>query len=102
MSQTTLSSATCTRPYRSDGREDNEVLTQKPALPAGQWNSYEIRVEGGKFTVMLNGDVVCVFDNPYPGRGAPSTNAVPTFIGLQAYPNPAWSVAYRRIRYQAI
>jgi choline dehydrogenase-like flavoprotein len=88
--------------YRADQREDNEVLTQKPALPAGQWNSYEIRVEGSKFTVKMNGDVVCVFDNPYPGRGLPSTAAVPTFIGLQAYPNPAWSVAYRRIRFQAI
>lgn len=88
--------------YRKDGREDNEVLTQKPALPAGQWNSFEIRVEGVKFTVTMNGDVVCVFDNPYPGRGLPSTVQGPTFIGLQAYPNPAWSVAYRHIRFQAL
>jgi hypothetical protein len=88
--------------YRNDGREDNEVLTLKPALPAGQWNAFEIRVEGGKFTITLNSDVVCVFDNPYPGRGVPSTNAVPTFIGLQAYPRPGWSVAYRNIRYRAL
>jgi hypothetical protein len=78
------------------------VLTQKPALPAGQWNSFEIRVEGGKFTVTMNGDVVCVFDNSYPGRGLPSTAQEPTFMGLQAYPNPAWSVAYRHIRFQAL
>lgn len=88
--------------YRKDGREDNEVLTQKPALPSGQWNLFEIRVDGTKFTVILNGDTVCVFDNPYPGRGLPSTAQVPTFIGLQAYANPAWSVAYRNIRFKAL
>jgi choline dehydrogenase-like flavoprotein len=88
--------------YRKDGREDNEILTLKPARPAGQWNAFEIRVEGGIFTVTLNGDQVCVFDNPYPGRGVPSTNAVPTFVGLQAYPRQGWSVAYRNIRFQAI
>lgn len=88
--------------YRKDGREDNEVLTQKPALPAGQWNSYEIRVEDSRFTVILNGDAVCVFDNPYPGRGLPSTVQEPTFIGFQAYPNPAWNVAFRNIRFKAL
>jgi hypothetical protein len=88
--------------YRKDGREDNEILTLKAARPAGQWNAFEIRVEGGIFTVTLNGDQVCVFDNPYPGRGVPSTNAVPTFVGLQAYPRRGWSVAYRNIRFQAI
>lgn len=88
--------------YRKDGREDNEVLTQKPALPAGQWNTFEIRVEGAKFTVTMNDDIVCVFDNPYSGRGVPSTAQNPTFIGLQAYPNAAWSVAYRHIRFKAL
>jgi hypothetical protein len=88
--------------YRKDNREDNEVLTQKPALPAGQWNSFEIRVENSTFTVQMNGDVVCVFNNPYPNRGLPSTPATPTHIGLQAYPNPAWNVAFRHIRYRAL
>ncbi len=36
--------------YRKDGREDNEVLTQKPALPAGQWNTlrFGLRVPGSR------------------------------------------------------
>jgi len=58
---------------------------KKPARPVGQWNEYEIRVKGQNYQVFLNGDQVCVFDNPYPGRGLPSTAAAPTYIGLQTH-----------------
>jgi len=73
-------------------------------LQVGQWNDYEIRVEGQKYTVTLNGDKVCVFDNTngYPGRGIPSTLAAPSFIGLQVYPNPRYYVRFRNIRIQAL
>ena len=84
--------------YRGDGRRDGEVLTQKAARPVGQWNQYEIRVKGQNYTVLLNGDQVCLFDNPYANRGAPSTSAVPTFIGLQTHTG---RVAFRNIRYIA-
>lgn len=88
--------------YREDGREDNEVLTLKTAHPVGQWNEYEIRVQNQQYTVFLNGDQVCVFNNPYPGRGLPSTSAAPSFIGLQCYPNPNYRVAFRRIRIKTL
>jgi hypothetical protein len=88
--------------YREDGREDNEVLTLKPAHPVGQWNEYEIRVQNQQYTVFLNGDQVCVFNNPYAGRGLPSAAGAPSFIGLQCYPNPTYGVAFRRIRMKAL
>jgi hypothetical protein len=49
-------------------------------------------------TVFLNGDRVCVFDNPYPNRGLPSTSVAPNHIGLQAHTG---RVAFRNIRYKA-
>src|SRR5262249_50324201 len=82
--------------YREDNREDKEVLTLKPARRVGEWNEFEIRVEQQKYTVFLNGVHVCVFDNPYPGRGLPSTSNAPTYIGLQRY--PLYHVAFRKIR----
>jgi hypothetical protein len=90
--------------YRKDNRADNENLTQKPARGIGEWNDYEIRVEGQKYTVTLNGDRVCVFDNTdvYPGRGVSSTVATPTFIGLQVYPNSRYYVRFRNVRIRAL
>jgi choline dehydrogenase-like flavoprotein len=82
--------------YRGDGRHDGEVLTQKPARPVGQWNEYEIRVKGQNYSVFLNGDKVCVFDNPYAGRGLPSGPGAPTFVGLQTHTG---RVAFRNIRF---
>ncbi len=82
--------------YRNDGRRDGEILTQRAARPIGQWNAYEIRVKGQNYTVFLNGEQVCVFDNPYAGRGLPSTAAVPTYIGLQTHTG---RVAFRNIRF---
>jgi choline dehydrogenase-like flavoprotein len=84
--------------YRNDGRRDGEIFTQKPAHPVGQWNEYEIRVKGQNYRIFLNGDQVCVFDNPYPGRGLPSTPAAPTYVGLQAHTG---RVAFRNLRYMA-
>ncbi len=88
--------------YREDGREDNEILSLKPARPAGQWNEYEIHVEDQRYTIFLNGDQVCVFDNPYSGRGLPSAPNAPSYIGLQCYPNLNWRVAFRRIRIKGL
>jgi choline dehydrogenase-like flavoprotein len=86
--------------YRKDNRTDNEVLTQKPARNVGEWNDYEIHVEGQKYTVTLNGDRVCIFDNTnlYPLRGKPSAPGAPSYIGLQVYANPRHLVRFRRIQ----
>ena len=85
--------------YREDGRTDNEILTLKPARPVGQWNEYEIRVQGQTYTIFLNGDKVCVFNNTYVGRGLPSTKDVPAFIGLQTHTG---RVAFRNLRIKAL
>ena len=86
--------------YRKDNRTDFETLSQIAARPAGEWNDYEIRVEGQIYTVKLNGQQVCVFDNStaYPTRGHDSQ----TFIGLQVYADPKSLVAYRRIQIKAL
>ena len=86
--------------YRKDNRTDGEVLNLKPARGVGQWNEYEIQVEEQVYTVRLNGDEVCRFDNTnrYPGRGLPSTLTEPSFLGLQVYANPSYFVRFRKIR----
>jgi hypothetical protein len=89
--------------YRKDNQTSGETLNQIAARPVGEWNDYEIHVKDQTYRVKLNGTEVCVFDNTmYPGRGAPSSNVAPSFIGLQVYPNPRSQVAYRHIRIQAI
>jgi choline dehydrogenase-like flavoprotein len=78
-----------------------QTLTQKPALPPGQWNEYEIRVQGQTYTVFLNGTQVTKFiftpgsDAAHPDRGLPSTLAVPRYVGLQAHTG---RVLFRKIR----
>ncbi|MGR9107843.1 MAG: family 16 glycoside hydrolase, partial [Gammaproteobacteria bacterium] len=66
--------------------EPGQLLTRVPARPAGQWNEYEIRVQGQDYTVFLNGTQVTVYTNPDLHRGIPGTTNSPSFIGLQAYP----------------
>jgi hypothetical protein len=80
--------------------EDNQILTQQPANPAGQWNEFEIRVQGQTYTVFLNGSQVTQFQNTDPMRGLPSTMAAPSFIGLQSHFGSR--VAFRKIRFMAL
>jgi hypothetical protein len=82
--------------YRKDNRSDFMTLNQVPARAPGEWNDYEIRVKDQLYTVLLNGQQVCVFDNStaYPNRG----HDIETYIGLQIYPDPRSIVAYRHIQ----
>jgi choline dehydrogenase-like flavoprotein len=66
----------------------------------GQWNEFEIRVQGQSYTVLMNGTQVTQFTNIDPARGLPSTAAAPSYIGLQSYVGKR--VAFRNIRYKAI
>jgi choline dehydrogenase-like flavoprotein len=76
-----------------------------PVLPVGEWNAFEIRVQGQDYTVRLNGMPVTTFtfvpgsDALHPDRGLPSTNAVPRFIGLQTHTG---RVAFRHIQIMAL
>jgi len=76
--------------------EPGQSLALQPANPAGQWNAYEIRVQGDSYTVILNGAQVTQFNNPHTGRGLASTAKAPSYVGLQAYPGQR--VQFRNIR----
>jgi hypothetical protein len=80
--------------------EPSQTLTQQPAKPAGQWNEFEIRVQGQTYTVLLNGTQATVFSNPHAGRGLPSAPGAPSFIGLQSHFGSR--VAFRKIRMQPL
>ncbi|RUW85598.1 DUF1080 domain-containing protein [Mesorhizobium sp. M1E.F.Ca.ET.063.01.1.1] len=84
--------------YGLHGPNDPNAL---PVLPVGEWNAFEIVVQGQSYTVVLNGVQVTQFafvpgsDALHPDRGLPSTNAVPRFVGLQTH---SGSVAFRNIQ----
>jgi hypothetical protein len=80
--------------------EDSQTFSLQPALPAGQWNEYEIRVQGNQFTVKLNGAQVTHFVNLDPNRGQPTTPSAPAYLGLQCH--FASRVAFRNIEILAI
>jgi hypothetical protein len=61
------------------------------------WNQYRIEVQGDVITVNLNGVDTCRYTNPDPNRGRFSPTE-PTFIGLQAYSNYAYTTAFRNVR----
>jgi Domain of Unknown Function (DUF1080) len=71
--------------------------------PVGEWNDYEITVDGPDLTVALNGQVVNRFhftgDAQSPRRGLPSTAEEPRFIGLQTHTG---RVLFRRIQGKAL
>ncbi|MFL6446237.1 MAG: family 16 glycoside hydrolase [Bryobacteraceae bacterium] len=82
-----------------------QAPTSIPTSPLGQWNAYEIRVEGQRYRVKLNGSDVTDFtftagsDAAHPDRGFPSTIASPRFIGLQTHTG---RTAFRRIQIMAL
>jgi hypothetical protein len=71
--------------------------------PVGEWNQYEITVDGADLTVALNGTVVNRFhftgDPQSPRRGLASTPAEPRFIGLQAHTG---RVLFRNLQWRAL
>jgi hypothetical protein len=76
-----------------------------PVKPLGEWNEYEITVQGQQYSVRLNGINVTNFtfvagsDAAHPDRGLPTTNAVPRFVGLQTHTG---RLAFRRIQIKAL
>jgi hypothetical protein len=76
--------------------ESGQQLQIQAALPPGQWNEFEIRVQGQRYTVLLNGQQVSFFENQDSARGAPTSRTAPSYLGLQSYPGSR--VAFRNIR----
>lgn len=73
-----------------------QALSQISARRPGQWNEFEIRVQGPQFSVTLNGTLVCQFTNNDPARGQ---SVQPNFIGVQTHTG---RVLYRHIRMKAL
>lgn len=80
--------------------EAGQTLSQQPARPAGQWNEYEVRVQGDSYIVFLNGAQITQFSNPDTGRGLANTADAPSYIGLQSYPGQR--VQFRNIRIKSL
>ena len=78
--------------------EADQTFSLTPALPTGRWNTYEVRVQGQRYSVVLNGAQVTRFDNPHPGRGVQSGPNAPSFVGLQAHTG---GVAFRNLELEA-
>lgn len=72
-----------------------------PVNPPGQWNEFEIQVQGQNYTVFLNGVQITTFtfvvgsDPAHPDRGLPTAPGAPRFIGLQTHTG---RVAFRKIQ----
>ena len=85
--------------YSFKGPTDGPLVVH----PVGEWNDYEITVDGADFTVALNGQIVNWFhftgDPQSPRRGLPSTPQEPRFIGLQTHTG---QVLFRRLQWKAL
>lgn len=79
--------------------QQSQQFSLQPARPVGEWNSYEIQVQGQSYTVFLNGVQVAHFENTDPARGLATTPAAPSYFGLQAHTG---RVAFRNIRIHAL
>lgn len=85
--------------YSFKGPTDGPVVVH----PVGEWNDYEITVDGSNITVVLNGQTINSFhftgDPQSPRRGLPSSAQDPRFIGLQTHTG---RVLFRNIRWKGI
>jgi len=85
--------------YSFKGATDGPLVVR----PVGEWNDYEITVDGADFTVALNGQVANRFhftgDPQSLRRGRPSTPQEPRFIGLQTHTGV---VRFRRLQWRRL
>ena len=80
--------------------QPEQRLRPRAARPPAEWNDFEIAVQGDRYAVQLNGELVSSFVNHDPSRGRPSRPGAPSFIGLHLYPGAR--VAFRNIRIKAL
>jgi choline dehydrogenase-like flavoprotein len=85
--------------YSFKGPTDGPLVV----FPVGEWNQYEITVDGANITVALNGTVINRFvfngDPQSPRRGQASTAQEPRFIGLQTHTG---RVLFRNLQWRAL
>ncbi|SIO44963.1 Choline dehydrogenase [Bradyrhizobium erythrophlei] len=85
--------------YSFKGPTDGPLIVH----PVGEWNDYEITVDGADIRVALNGQTVNLFhftgDPQSPRRGLPSSPQDPRFIGLQTHTG---RVLFRNIQWKSI
>ena len=85
--------------YSFKGPTDGPLVVH----PVGEWNDYEITVDGADIRVALNGQTVNLFhftgDPQSPRRGLPSSPQDPRFIGLQTHTG---RVLFRNIQWKGI
>jgi len=80
-------------------------LTHLNVRNVGEWNQYEITVQGDRYIVVLNGQEVTRFDftpgsdAQFPKRALAPTPAEPRFIGLQTHTG---RVRFRKIQWKAL
>ncbi|MDQ3693311.1 MAG: DUF1080 domain-containing protein [Chloroflexota bacterium] len=90
-------------PTGEAGEPALQDYTPHPGLAATTWHDYEIKVQGDKYTVRLNGQPATKFTKPnipeLQHRGlSPAVDAAYGYIGVQAHTG---RVAFRRIRVRA-
>ena len=85
--------------YSFKGPTDGPLIVH----PVGEWNDYEITVDGADIRVALNGQTVNLFhftgDPQSPRRGLPSSPQAPRFIGLQTHTG---RVLFRNVQWKAL
>jgi len=74
--------------YQTGAIYDQHAATKLASMPAGQWNTYEIKVVGQRYTVTLNGEKVNEFDGERGRDG---------YVGLQNH-DIISRVSFRRVR----
>jgi Domain of Unknown Function (DUF1080)/GMC oxidoreductase len=70
-----------------------------PVKPPGEWNKFEIKVQGQTYDVSLNGSPITHYVNADPNRGHLSSPGNPSFIGLQTHTG---RVSFRNIQIKQI
>ncbi len=82
--------------YGFAGPKDPDTL---PVRPVGEWNQFEIHVQGQMYTVFLNGEKITEYQNTDPNRGLPTAPNALSYIGLQTHTG---RVAFRKIQIKAL
>jgi choline dehydrogenase-like flavoprotein len=80
----------------TSGPPPAQTYARGSALQPGEWNDYEIVVQGAAYTVRLNDHQTTTFVNPDPARGVSS--AVDPASGFLALQEHTGAVAFRAIR----